>query len=162
MERLCEAVNRATERALFVVLSLMTVSLLCEVVFRYIAHLPLFWTEEAARYALVWASMLGAAVAVRRGGHIAVTFAVSQLSGRGREIAALLAEALVLGFSLTLLVGGVLLLGLSARQVSPAMRLPMTIPHAAVPVGAALMSLQAAGAMLGRLRGLRSGGGGVP
>ena len=57
----------------------MAVVVFLQVIFRYVLNLPLFWTEELARYCLVWASLLGSAVAVKRGQHIAVTIFMERL-----------------------------------------------------------------------------------
>ncbi len=67
-------VNRIAEIGIFIIISIMAVVVLAEVIFRYALLLPLFWTEEFARYCLVWSSLLGAGVALKRGEHIAVSF----------------------------------------------------------------------------------------
>ena len=68
MPRISDFLNRICERALIILLAAMAVAVFLQVLFRYLLHLPLFWTEEFARYCLVWASLLGAAVALKRGG----------------------------------------------------------------------------------------------
>ena len=47
--------------------------MLLQIGFRYALNAPLTWTEELARYLYVWACYLGAAVALRRRSHIAIT-----------------------------------------------------------------------------------------
>ena len=43
---------------------------------RYVLNNSLSWTEEIARYLLMWITFIGAAVAMRRGTHIAVEVAL--------------------------------------------------------------------------------------
>ena len=50
-----------------------------QVVWRYVLGDSLVWSEEVARYALIWSSMIGAAVAYRQGGHVAITNLVDRL-----------------------------------------------------------------------------------
>ena len=139
MQRISDTVHRITEILLLIVLTAMSVVVFLQVLFRYVLGLPLFWTEEFARYCLVWASLLGAAVATKRGQHIAVTFVMERLPARLRRffrIVALLSVAVILAI---ILWGGIQLVLVTRAQISPALRIPMAIPYAAVPVGAAVM-----------------------
>ena len=119
----------------------MAVVVFLQVIFRYVLNLPLFWTEELARYCLVWASLLGSAVAVKRGQHIAVTIFVERLPPtlrRGLTIIALISVAAILTIVLW---GGIHLVAITRAQISPALRVSMSVPYLSVPVGAALMLL---------------------
>jgi TRAP-type C4-dicarboxylate transport system permease small subunit len=139
LQRISDILNRITEIVLVIVLTAMAVAVFLQVIFRYVLSLPLFWTEEFARYCLVWASLLGSAVAVKRGQHIAVTILVERLPsplGRILKIVALMAVAVILT---VILWGGIQLVAITRAQISPALRVPMSIPYLAVPVGAALM-----------------------
>ncbi|UCF93381.1 MAG: TRAP transporter small permease [Desulfobacterales bacterium] len=139
MRRASDIIQQLTEAALLVILSAMAVVVFLQVIFRYVLNLPLFWTEEFARYCLVWASLLGAAVALKRGQHIAVTFVMDRLPPR---LQAVLARIALLAVALLLTVitwGGIQLVLVTRAQISPALRISMSIPYAAVPAGAALM-----------------------
>lgn len=59
----------------FIVLTIVTV--LCQVAFRYLLALPLAWTEEVSRMALVGAVYAGLPAAYFRGEHIVVDFFVT-------------------------------------------------------------------------------------
>src|SRR5205814_1523973 len=54
------------EAAAGTMIAVMVLAILFQVVARYAFARPPFWTEELARYAMVWAGMLGAAAAFRR------------------------------------------------------------------------------------------------
>ncbi len=141
MQRVSDMVHRITEVLLLIVLTGMSLVVFLQVLFRYVLNLPLFWTEEFARYCLVWASLLGAAVATKRGQHIAVSFVMERLPVRPRRfltVVALLSVAVILGI---IMWGGIQLVIVTRTQISPALRISMSIPYAAVPVGAAVMLL---------------------
>jgi len=124
-----------------VFLSAMAVVVFLEVIFRYVVHLPLFWTEELARYCLVWVSLLGAAVAFKRGEHIAVGYFREHLPEGPRRFftwTALLAVAVILA---VMTWGGIQLVAVTRAQTSPALRIPMAIPYLALPFGAGVMLL---------------------
>ena len=139
MLKISDWLNRLCEIALIVILSAMAVVVFLQVLFRYVLHLPLFWTEEFARYCLVWASLLGAAVALKRQEHIAVTFFLERFPRRTTGLittVARLSVTLILG---VMTWGGVKLVLLTSAQISPALRIPMAIPYLALPIGSAVM-----------------------
>lgn len=139
MERVGDLLNRGCEVGLMVVLSAMAIAVFLQVIFRYLIQFPLFWTEEFARYCLVWASLIGASVALRRGEHIAVTFFVDLFPVRVRAFMAMIARISV-GIMLTVVLwGGIKLVIVTSTQLSPALRLPMAVPYLALPVCSAIM-----------------------
>ena len=141
MKFISDLIDRLSRVLLVVILSAMALAVFAQVLFRYVIPLPLFWTEEFARYCLVWASLLGAAVATKRGQHIAVTFVMERLPARLHRffrVVALFSVAVILAI---IMWGGIQLVMVTRAQISPALRIPMAIPYAAVPVGAAVMLL---------------------
>ena len=139
MGKLSDFLNRVGEWGVMVFVALLAVVILLQVMFRYVLDLPLFWTEETARYCLVWASLLGAGVALKRGEHIAVTYFVNRLPS-GLHRAALLFSRVCVGVILAVVLGGDLqLVAVTHSQISPALRIPMSIPYLAVPVGSCIM-----------------------
>ncbi len=125
--------------AVFVIISAMAVDVLIEVVFRYVLLLPLFWTEELARYCLVWSSLLAAGIALKRGQHIAVAFVAEKFPPRIRMAAGLGGDIFVAILLAVVLWGGIYLVILTRHQLSPAMRLSMSLPYMAIPIGSAIM-----------------------
>jgi len=117
----------------------MAVVVLAEVIFRYALLLPLFWTEEFARYCLVWSSLLGAGVALKRGEHIAVTFFADKLPKGIQMGTALFVQIFIAGLLGVVFWGGLYLVIITRHQLSPAMRIPMSWPYMAVPVGSLIM-----------------------
>ena len=145
MQRISNIINRTTEVILVVILGAMAIVVFLQVIFRYVLNFPLFWTEEFARYCLVWASLLGSAVAVKRGQHIAVTIIVERFPPPLQhmlKITALISVAVILTI---ILWGGIQLVAITRAQISPALRVSMSVPYLAVPIGAALMLLHTIG-----------------
>ena len=139
IRRLSHLLNRASEWGLIVFIGLLSLLVLSQVVFRYALDLPLFWTEESARYCLVWASLLGAGVGLKRGEHIAVTYLAERLPpGLHRPV--LLLSGICVGAILAVVLwGGVRLVIVTHSQLSPALQIPMSVPYMSVPVGAGIM-----------------------
>jgi TRAP-type C4-dicarboxylate transport system permease small subunit len=99
MGRISDIVNQIAEIAIVIIVSIMAVVVFVEVIFRYVLLLPLFWTEEFARYCLVWSSLLGAGVALKRSEHIAVTFFTDKFPKGIRMETSLFVQILLLPFS---------------------------------------------------------------
>lgn len=66
---------------LFLFICLLVAATL-QVLSRYVLEAPLPWTEELARFLLVWVAFLGSASVTRRKMHIAVEFLSSKFTGK--------------------------------------------------------------------------------
>ena len=87
IERALTAMSKAMDRLCywiaFVALQVMLLSILLQVVARYLFNAPPAWTEELGRYAMIWASMTGAAMAYYRGADpVMLRFNTRGLPGR--------------------------------------------------------------------------------
>ncbi len=91
------------------------------VFYRFVLLSPLRWSEEAARYMMVWVTFLGAGYAMGRGKHIGVTLFIEKLPEKGRRFAIFVAEIVILIFLLAVARQGINLIVSLRRQTSPAM-----------------------------------------
>lgn len=112
------------------------------------------WAEELSRYVMLYQVWVGASYAVHEDAHIRITALIGKLSGGRRRGMDLVVLTLWLLFALWLTVEGCVLVGKIAAmgQVSSAMRIPMTIPYASVPIGGALMTIRLVQKIVERLR----------
>ncbi len=112
------------------------------------------WAEEFSRYVMLYQVWVGASYAVHEDAHIRITALIGKLSGSRRRGMDLVVLTLWLLFALWLTVEGCVLVGKIAAmgQVSSAMRIPMTIPYASVPIGGALMTIRLVQKIVERLR----------
>lgn len=127
--------------ALILIVSVMTLVVFLQVVFRYVLGRPLDWSEEMARYLFVWLSVLGAALAVQKGGHFGLDFFRRLLPGPGRRFIRILVDFLMAVVVLIILFQGITLVQMTRLQESPAMSISMAWAYAALPTGAGLMAL---------------------
>lgn len=141
LERFSRYCNRGAELCCLVLLVAMTTVTFAQVFFRFVIVHSLPWSEEFSRYALVWASFLGASVALKRGLHIGVEAFVGKLTAKRRRPIYQLSLVLMMTFLLFVIVKGFQMASFNMRQSSPAMRIPMGLPYLAIPVGSILMFL---------------------
>lgn len=103
----------------------------------------LTWSEEVARYFMVWTVFIGAALGARHGVHIGIEAVVKLFPLRLTRAMYLVAGALSLTFCVLLCVYGFIVVRIIAGtdQISPAMEIPMTWVYAAAPIGGVLMAI---------------------
>jgi len=121
----------------------MSVVIAWQVFQRKVVGVTHAWTEEGARYAMIWLGLVGAALGLRRGSHIAVEYFAGKMSRNrlvGRAIAAAVWVAEV-AFALFLVVCGWRLATALMGESSPGTGLPVGVVDLALPVGGGLMIL---------------------
>lgn len=135
----------------------MFLVVVAQVFFRYVLNASLVWAEEAARYLLVLTTFLGASVAMRRGGHIAVRLFVDWMPAPARRAVELFAHAVSCLVYAVLIWHGGALARENFTQASPAIGLPLGGLYLMIPLAGALLALEA----LERIGGLLLGGRGA-
>lgn len=139
------AVARMIERVLdaFLLIALVTMlsSIFIQVGGRYLFNAPPSWTEEVARFLVIWVTMIGSAAMLRRHGHIAVSVAVEALPRKLALAVGWLRDALILIMAGALAHYGYAFALIGGRRRSAALEIPMFYPFLAVPVGAVLIAL---------------------
>lgn len=105
-------------------LALESALVLVAVFFRYVLNNPLYWSEEAARFLLIWLAFAGAALAFERGHHVNMDVLVRLGAERTRARLEALAGAIGIAFCVITsgLVWGVM--GSRWTRVSPVMGIP--------------------------------------
>ena len=144
---------RAIMRPLLVVLfSVLTIIVLYAVFMRYVLNLAPTWSEEIARYIMVWMALLGSSIALRQGRHIGLSTLVEQIFGKYTRVVFFIADLCILAFLVIVVFSGASMAQFVAGQRSPSANLPMWVPYLAVPVGAIFMVLETLILILDKLR----------
>ena len=120
---------------LFVALTLVVT---LQVVNRLVLHLPIIWSEEAARFLFFWVVLLGAALSVRSRRHFVLDVVGRRGSGAVGFLLAIVPNLAIAGFALFLLVEGVTYTQAGALRTATNSGVPMSAVYAAIPVFAAL------------------------
>lgn len=115
------------------------VVVLLQIVTRYVFANPLSWTEELARFLLVWLTFLAAGYVMSRRLHIAVDLLVARVSRRTAVAVDTFALVVVLVAAAAMSVAGALFAVEAVHLLAPATRLPMAVVYLAAVVGSLLM-----------------------
>ena len=110
-----------------------------EVIGRYVFQKMTIWSGEVSTYSLVWASMLGGAVGLKKGYMISMTAVLDSLPRVLVRIFKLISYLCALFFFGAMFGYGVFQTLYNAHQTSPAIGLVMSYPYAALPTGFFIM-----------------------
>ena len=126
-------------------LVIMTALNFANVLSRYVLHVSIAFTDELTVMAFIWVSMIGAAVAYKRGAHMSMSFIQDQFKKKNQSWFALFAMICSLLFLGILIYYGVLLV---QKQImlgykTPVLRIPGPVQSLSIPVGAAFMLIRA-------------------
>lgn len=131
------------------VAGLMTLTVLLQVVSRYLPVRTPPWTEELARYLMIYMAFIGASHGIRHWNNISVDYFLLKLPDKPRKIAIGIMQILVLGFMIYIGVLGLKVFPkVGKRQLSATMGFPMLVPQYAIIIGSFLISLQLLGVLL--------------
>jgi TRAP-type transport system small permease protein len=131
---------KSVDIALAILIVVMLITVCLQVFFRYVLEKPLSWSEELARYAFVWVSFLGAAMALGKRLHFGVDYFVAKFPPRfsaGLEVGT---NLLILIFVLVVIVKGYETALPASFMRSAGMNLRMDVVFAAIPVAGIIMA----------------------
>ena len=129
--------DRTLEYTLFLLMVLICGSVLWGVFTRYALGSQASWSEELARFLLIWIGLLGTAWAAGQRMHLAITLLPEYLQGQQQAYLLRFIDLMVLLFAAAvLLVGGGRLVYLTNMlgQSSPAMGIPMEVVYLVLPL----------------------------
>ncbi|WP_303315373.1 TRAP transporter small permease [Flavivirga abyssicola] len=118
------------------IFALLVLDVLWQVFSRYILNRSFSWTEELARFSLIWLSILGAAYLNARREHLSMDFLYRKFSDATKKKVSVLIEILIFLFALIVMViGGVNLVytTLHLEQLSGTLRIPLGYIYAILP-----------------------------
>lgn len=140
--RLDRVIIKVAEVAIAAALIIIFALVLLLVVLRYAFGSTIVGGNEFIVVLFIYTTSIGAAVAVSRKEHIAISFLVDRLADGPRRIFE------ILGFALIALINAVMVwysltiwIPLTGRFILPALQLPQGYAQAAVPIGCGLVAL---------------------
>jgi TRAP-type C4-dicarboxylate transport system permease small subunit len=151
-----QAITRILDSILRPALVLLMIALVTavswQVISRYVFASPSSWTEEVARFLLIWIGVLGAAYAFRTGVHLGLDVLPQKLTGKAGEALKLFILAAVMLFSVTVLIiggGNLVALTWELKQYSAVLGLPISYVYSVIPITGVMICLYALAAVSG-------------
>jgi TRAP-type C4-dicarboxylate transport system permease small subunit len=138
------ALCRLLEAALIVAVLVLVLDVLWGVFTRKVLGDQAQWSEELARFLLIWISLLGGAVAFGERAHLGVDYFVGKLAPEAKRFMAVVVQIIVLVFAVTIfLLGGtrVVLDTLAVGQSTPALGIEKGHVYLALPIAGVFITL---------------------
>jgi TRAP-type C4-dicarboxylate transport system permease small subunit len=139
-----KGMTSALNLVLIIAVALLVFDVVWGVFSRYVLGEQTKWTEELARFLLVWVSLLGGAVAFGTKGHLGVDYFMGKFDPEARKIMAVVTHLIVLFFAAAIFVYGgfrVVSDALTMEQMTPALGWKMGYVYLALPIAGIFMVL---------------------
>jgi TRAP-type C4-dicarboxylate transport system permease small subunit len=136
------AIFKTLEVVLIALMTLLVVNVLWQVFSRYALNSPSRFTDELARYMMIWIGLLGAAYVSGERGHIAIDLFSKNKSPEAQKNIRSLISMLIIAFALTvLIIGGSWLVytRFILEVTSAALKVPMALVYLALPLSGILI-----------------------
>ncbi|RDY59302.1 TRAP transporter small permease [Flagellimonas nanhaiensis] len=129
-------IDKTLEITLIVIMSVMVLNVLWQVFSRYVLNSPSSFTDELARYLMIWVGVLGAAYVSGRNMHVAIDVLPKRIGGKTqKQLEQVVRVAIVLFCFFGMVLGGSRLVYITylLGQYSPALQLPLAFVYMVIP-----------------------------
>lgn len=151
-------VNKGTEFLTSAFLVIMVVIIFLQIISRILIQSSFPWTEELARFLMIWLTFLGAAFSFQYGAHIGITLITNKIPRKLAAVVQVIVCLLCVSLFSILIVQGYDLVMRSTTQVSPALGLPMNYVYTIIPISGLLMTLNVVDVTIKQTRTMWKGG----
>lgn len=135
-------INLVLEKFLILIFSLLVLDVLVQVIARYIFSNPPSFTEEFARFSLIWLSVLGLAYLSGQREHLTMDYFYKKVTDKKRYALMVVIESLIILFAITVMVfggGNLVYITISLGQLSSALQVSLGYVYMVVPISGGLI-----------------------
>lgn len=140
--KITDVFNKYLGYLLAIILALMTVFIFWQVISRHFFGTPLSWSEELARFLMIYLIMIGSALATKNGEMISVDVLLEKFNAsKMKPYIISLAQVISIVFFIVLFVYGYQFAMNSFNQIAPGSRISMGWVYLSIPFGAVLLTI---------------------
>jgi TRAP-type C4-dicarboxylate transport system permease small subunit len=157
IEEVKKRIDKLLEFALIILMGANVLNVLWQVFTRFVLKDPSSFTEELARYLLIWVGLLGASYAAGKKMHLAIDVVLQAFKNKTKIVAEIIIQIFVFLFSFfVMVVGGLRLvtITLTLNQISAALRIKLGYVYLVLPLSGLLIMFYAAVFIVERLSAL--------
>ena len=132
--------------ALVILMAAMVIDVTWQIFTRFLTDTPSSWSEELARFLLIWIGLLGAVWAYRTRAHLGLSYLVEKQSPERQKQLALFSYAASALFALSVMVyggGNLVSLTLELNQYSPSLGWPIGYVYTVIPLSGIWITIYA-------------------
>ena len=157
LERAKKRIDKLLELALIILMGANVINVLWQVFTRFILKDPSSFTEELARYLLIWVGLLGASYAAGKKMHLAIDVVLQTIKNKKKIWAEICIQVSIFLFSFfVMVVGGLRLvtITLTLNQISAALRIKLGYVYLVLPLSGMLIMFYTSVFIIERIRAL--------
>ncbi len=141
LNRVSTASNIWVEKSLALLGFTMAAIVLLQVFCRYVLNSSLFWSEELARYLMVWLTFLGASSGYYRGIHPSIDLLTVRLPHTLHKASRIAVHLISMVLFVVMIYYGIRFAYFIRLQISPALALPKWLIFSVIPMSGCLFLL---------------------
>ena len=123
------------ERTLVVIaMLLILMPILIQILVRYVFQASISWMEELARFSSIWAAFFGGAIALKNKKLHSIDIFTKKIDGKIELARKIISSLIIAAVLLILIVYGIQLCLRVSTQLSPALKISMSLVYLAIPV----------------------------
>lgn len=130
-------IDKFTRGTLIFLMGFLVINVVWQVFSRYILNAPSTFTDELARFLLIWVSLIGVAYLSGQNAHIAIDVLLQKLRPVSKFRLQLLIHSIIILFALFVLViggGNLVYITYSYTQLTPTLQIPMAYIYLIGPI----------------------------
>lgn len=159
MKQLDAVIRKIEEIITIFCFSAMSIITLVAVFFRYVLNSPITWSEEAARYLMVWGICIGISIATEKKAHLGIDVFVSFAPPKARRCLEIVSGILLTLVYIMVLALSVLFVSSAMKlgNVTPLLRIPFWMVYLALPIGFGLSVIRSIQVLVKIIQGNEEG-----
>lgn len=143
LTRISDVLNQICCVIVVIVGMIMTASLVWGVFTRFILKDPAVFTEEIARFCLIWLAFIGSSIAMKRKDLTSFRVLVDRLPLWGQKLMEIVGTVLLMTYLVIFIKSGNDAMGIFERQKASVTKIPLIYPAMGLYIGACVMMVHA-------------------
>ncbi|MBC8374630.1 MAG: TRAP transporter small permease [FCB group bacterium] len=156
MKAITSLLDKLLSKLLVALMGAIVLVVTWQVVTRFLMSSPSSYTEELARFLLIWIGVLGGSYALRTRAHLGIDILSTKLHGRQKDMLMIgIYLAIILFAVLILVIGGIKLVALTftLNQTSASLGIKMGYIYSVLPLSGSTMIIYSIDVILDALKG---------
>lgn len=139
IKKIDNILTKFLEIMVIILLAISTTSIFIQVIFRYFLRMPILWTEELARYLLIWLAFLGSVLGIKNNAHLNIEIFLRIVKGKVKQLLNIMRCTIQIAFLIALIKGGLEIIPKLGKFKSPMLQIPMNWVYISLVIGGGLM-----------------------
>jgi len=137
MKQIRSQLDKIVELLLVSILSAMVINVLWQIITRYFSASPSSFSDELARYLMIWLGLIGTAYVSGKKEHVSIDYFLKKLNHKKRVLLNRLIDFIILFFSFfVMIIGGghLVFVTIKLEQLSPSLQIPLGFVYSVIPL----------------------------